>query len=223
MAPPKTSAAEEPFLQRVEVNAVRVKLDYKPKKVDYVGLRSGHTTEFMNFFILDEADMVLRRVILHGISGFTRMSKVLNDTWMPDIKNTQLGDVLAGVAPVRSLVNLGAGMKDLVVVPVREYRKDGRVVRSIQKGATRFAKTTTSELVRLGAKMAVGTQTLLQGAEGMLQNDEDIGEEEDAEGKVVSLYADQPEGVVQGTRWSFLLIYTPMLTSYQVYAALLGA
>lgn len=162
------AAGDIPFLQRVEVNSVRIKLDYKPKKVDYAGLRSGRTTEFMNFFILEEADMILRHCVLYGISGFPRMSQMLNDTWMPDVKNTQLGYVLAGVAPVRSLANLGGGIKDLVAVPMREYKKDGRIVRAVQKGAIKFAKTTTSELVRLGAKVAVGTQNVLQGAEDML-------------------------------------------------------
>lgn len=204
---------EEPFLQRVEINSIPVKLDYKPKYVDYAGLRSGHTTEFMNFFILEEADMVLRRIILHGISGFTRMSKVLNDTWMPDIKRTQLGDVLAGVAPVRSLVNLGKGARDLVVVPVREYRKDGRVVRSLQKGMHGFVRTTAGELVRLGAKVAVGTQALLQSAESSLSVVEGGGgsgaevvefpdsEEFEDEGtghRAVSLYADQPASISAG-------------------------
>lgn len=204
-----------PFLQRVEVNSVRVKLDYKPKKVDYAGLRSGRTTEFMNFFILEEADMVLRHCVLYGISGFPRMSQVLNDTWMPDVKNTQLGDVLAGVAPVRSLANIGGGIKDLVAVPMREYKKDGRIVRAVQKGALKFAKTTTSELVRLGAKVAVGTQNVLQGAEDFLvptpdHDDEYVGSMSDsdddvvlagvAEKKVISLYADQPMTVVQGLR-----------------------
>ncbi|KAF8254138.1 hypothetical protein K440DRAFT_157128 [Wilcoxina mikolae CBS 423.85] len=204
---PAGKQPEEPFLQRVEVNSVRVKLDYKPKYVDYAGLRSGHTTEFMNFFILEEADMVLKHVILHGISGFPRMSKVLNDTWMPDIQKTQLGGVLAGVAPVRSLVNLGKGARDLVVVPVREYRKDGRIVRSLQKGVGGFVRNTAGELVRLGAKVAVGTQALLQNAEGALSGggenymvveieDDDEPESE----RMVSLYADQPEGIVQGLR-----------------------
>ena len=159
----------------------------------------------MNFFILEEADMVLRRVILHGISGFTRMSKVLNDTWMPDIQKTQLGGVLAGVAPVRSLVNLGKGARDLVVVPVREYRKDGRLVRSLQKGVGGFVRNTAGELVRLGAKMAVGTQALLQSAEGALSGQDsysivEFGDEEDMpeSERMVSLYADQPESVLQG-------------------------
>lgn len=166
--PSSTTKPEPPFLQRIEISAIPVKLDYKPKKVDYAGLRSGHTTEFMNFFILDSADMTMRRIILHGISGFDKMGKVLNDAWMPDIKANQLGGVLAGVAPVRSLVNLGTGVRDLVVVPVREYKKDGRIVRSVQKGVNGFVRTTAGELIRLGAKVAVGTQTLLQNAEGAL-------------------------------------------------------
>ncbi|CAZ83457.1 unnamed protein product [Tuber melanosporum] len=218
IAPP-ASPAEIPFLQRVEVNSIRIKLDYKPKKVDYTGLRSGRTTEFMNFFILEEADMVLRHVVLFGISGFPRMGEELNATWMPDIRSHQLGDVLAGVAPVRSLVNLGSGMKDLVVVPMREYQKDGRIVRSLQKGAWRFAKTTTSELVRLGAKVAVGTQNMLQNAEGLFvptilddgtesveylisdsEEEGDMGPNEHGQKKAISLYADQPLTVAQGLR-----------------------
>lgn len=156
---------EIPFIQKVDIRAVKVKLDYKPKKVDYAGLRSGHTTEFMNFFILEEAEMVLNHVKLYGISGFPRLNTMLNGVWMPDIRRNQLGDVLAGLAPVRSIVRLGTGLKDLVVVPVREYKKDGRVMRSLQKGAWQFARTTTSELVKFGAKLAAGTQTILENAE----------------------------------------------------------
>ncbi|KAH0542125.1 hypothetical protein FGG08_003425 [Glutinoglossum americanum] len=227
--PIHASPADVPFLQRVEINAVQVKLDYKPKTVDYAGLRSGHTTEFMNFFILDEADMVLRHVIIYGVSGFDKLSKTLNDVWMPDIKQNQLPGVLAGLAPVRSLVNVGGGVRDLVVVPMREYRKDGRVVRSIQKGALAFAKTTTSELVKLGAKLAIGTQTVLQGAEGFLLNpgqrgdskweDVDIDEEEK---KVISLYADQPVGVRQGLRGAYASLERDLLTARDAIIAVPG-
>jgi autophagy-related protein 2 len=183
----------------------------------------------MNFFILDEADMVLRHVIIYGVSGFDKLSKTLNDIWMPDIKQNQLPGVLAGLAPVRSLVNVGGGVRDLVVVPMREYRKDGRVVRSIQKGALAFAKTTTSELVKLGAKLAIGTQTVLQGAEGFLLNpgqrrdgrweDADIDEEEK---KVISLYADQPVGVRQGLRGAYTSLERDLLTARDAIIAVPG-
>jgi len=193
----------------VEVNSVKVKLDFKPKRVDYAGLRSGHTTEFMNFLILDEADMELRHTIIYGISGFDKLGKCLNDIWMPDIKRNQLPGILAGLAPVRSLVNVGGGFQQLFFVPMYEYKKDGRIVRSISKGAAAFAKTTGTELIKLGAKVAIGVQTVLQGAEDFLgpsEPSQEAGIEEgdtDEENKKISLYANQPVGVFQGLRGGY--------------------
>ncbi|KAJ6016003.1 hypothetical protein N7540_010594 [Penicillium herquei] len=217
-----------PFLQRVEVNSIKVKLDFKPKRVDYAGLRSGRTTEFMNFFILEESDMVLRHAIIYGVSGFDRLGVTLNDIWMPDVKRNQLPGVLAGVAPLRSLVNVGGGVRDLVVVPMREYRKDGRIVRSIQKGALAFAKTTSNELVKLGAKLAIGTQTVLQGAEDLLTSpnapvsaaDDERDDEEEV--KKISLYADQPIGVVQGLRGAFRGLERDLLLARDAVVAVPG-
>lgn len=205
-APTHASEADVPFIQRAEIFDVPVKLDFKPKRVDYAGLRSGHTTEFMNFLILDEARMVLRHTILFGVKGFDRLGQVLNDTWMPDVKRHQLPGILAGLAPVRSIVNVGSGFKDLVEIPIREYKKDGKIVRSLGKGAAAFAKTTGTEMVKLGAKVAVGTQYVLQGAEGLLvkKSDSSAEDEEADEGtKQISLYADQPIGVVQGIRGAY--------------------
>ncbi|KAK8026996.1 ATG C terminal domain-containing protein, partial [Apiospora marii] len=211
--PTHASPADVPFVQRAEVNSIPVKLDFKPKRVDYAGLRSGHTTEFMNFLVLDEARMVMRHTIVYGVSGFDRLGMMLNDIWMPDIKRNQLPGILAGLAPVRSLVNVGSGFKDLIEIPIKEYQRDGKIVRSLGKGAAAFAKTTGTEIVKLGAKMAVGTQYMLQGAEGILAKppeassaregnweDDDFDTEET---KQISLYADQPTGVVQGLRGAY--------------------
>lgn len=207
--PVHASPSDIPFLQRAEVMDIPVKLDFKPKRVDYGGLRSGHTTEFMNFIVLEESRMVLRHVIIYGVAGFDRLGKTLNDIWMPDVRKNQLPGVVAGLAPVRSLVNIGSGFRDLVEIPLREYQKDGRVIRSISKGAVAFAKTTGTELVKLGAKLAVGTQYALQGAEDMLTErgqaegsweDDDLDPEDK---KQISLYADQPTGVLQGIRGGF--------------------
>ncbi|KAL4747211.1 autophagy-related protein 2 [Aspergillus terricola var. indicus] len=228
-AAPSGPSQEPPYLQRSEINAIPVKLDFKPKRVDYAGLRSGRTTEFMNFFILDEADMVLKHVIVYGAKGFDKLGQALNDVWMPDIKNNQLPGVLAGLAPIRSLVNVGSGVKDLVAIPVREYRKDGRIVRSIQKGAFAFAKTTSNELVKLGAKLAIGTQTVLQGAEELLSpptgqatTTEENEIDEDEAAKKISLYADQPVGVVQGLRGGFRGLERDLLLTRDAIIAVPG-
>ncbi len=222
-APTSSSPSNPPFLQRAEINAVQLRLDYKPKKVDYAALRSGRTTEFMNFIVLDRADMVLRRVILYGVSGFDRLGLMLNSIWSPDVKRNQLSGVLAGLAPVRPLVDVTSGVRDLIAVPIREYRKDGRIVRSIQKGAFAFAKTTTTELVNLGAKMAIGTQQILQNTEELLVAREKQGEAEDEEErKQISLYADQPIGIKQGLRTAYASLERDLLIARDAIVAVPG-
>ncbi|KAK5692749.1 autophagy-related protein 2, partial [Elasticomyces elasticus] len=236
--------AEQPFIQRLEVDTVDLCLDYKPKRIDYGGLRSGHTNELMNMITLDGANIRLRHAIVYGIRGFEPLHKTLNDIWMPDVKRNQLPTVLAGLAPVRGLVNIGSGMRDVVAIPIREYRKDGRIVRSIQKGALHFGKTTTSELARLGAKLAIGTQNVLQGAEGLLSpssaspssrpglgrrissdqtwHDVASGEEEEHEQRAISAYANQPIGVLSGLRSARLHLEHDLLTARDALIAVQG-
>ncbi|KAK1756871.1 autophagy-related protein 2 [Echria macrotheca] len=208
------SPSDVPFIQRAEVNDIPVKLDFKPHRVDYAGLRSGHTTEFMNFMILEEATLTLKHVILYGVSGFDRLGEQLNSLWTDNVKKTQLPGILAGLAPVRPFINAGSGFRELIEIPIREYRKDGRIVRSIGKGAAAFAKTTGTEMVKLGAKLAVGTQHALQGAEGLLVSNpygegtssgagDDWEEGDDEPKKQISLYADQPLGIIQGMRGAY--------------------
>jgi len=223
-APVPQTPSNPPFLQRVEVNPIQVRLDFKPKRVDYAGLRSGRTTEFMNFFVLDRADMVLRRVILYGVSGFDRLGIMLNNIWTPDVKRNQLPGVLAGLAPIRPLVDVSSGVRDLIAVPIREYRKDGRIVRSIQKGALAFAKTTTTELVNLGAKLAIGTQQVLQTAEELLApgTQQDDGDTDDETRKHISLYADQPLGIVQGLRTAYASLERDLLLARDAIVAVPG-
>lgn len=237
-----SSPNDQPFLQRVEVDTVDMRLDYKPKRVDYGGIRSGHYTEFKNFVILDGANIKLKHAIIYGIKGFEPLHQTLNDVWMPDIKRNQLPTVLAGLAPMRSLVNIGSGVRDVVAIPVREYKKDGRIVRSIQKGAMHFGKTTTSELARLGAKVAMGTQTLLTGAEGMLspasasprsgsgrrvaseqgRHEGAASDEESPEKRAISAYANQPLGVFSGLRSARRQLELDLLTAKDALIAVQG-
>lgn len=213
----KDAPGEQPFIQRLEVRTVKLKLDYKPKKVDYAGLRSGHTTEFMNFLILDSADITLRRCIVYGISGFDKVHKTLNDIWMPDVKSNQIPRIVTGLAFAAPVANVGKAIAGVVTVPISEYKKDGRIFRSVQKGAVEFARNTSTELFRLGGKVSIGTQAIIQTAEGILspvspsagpshaQQDDTTwhdlpspGSPSAVEPRVHSNYADQPIGVRAG-------------------------
>lgn len=237
------------WTEQAEVFPVDLKLDYKPRRVDYRALRDGRTIELMNFFHFDGAEMTLRHITLTGvctgryciasplnillqITGWAKVFDLLNDLWTPDVKATQLVDVISGVAPIRSVVNVGSGVADLVLLPIAQYRKDGRVVRGLQKGTKAFVKSTAMEAIKLGARLATGTQVILEQAENVLGGQfkdpvtaetvlipstfEDMGEE-DAD--LISRYADQPTNVKEGVQFAYQSLRTHMNSAAQTILA----
>lgn len=238
------------WTEQAEVFPVDLKLDYKPRRVDYRALRDGRTIELMNFFHFDGAEMTLRHITLTGvrtgryriagplntplqITGWAKVFDLLNDLWTPDVKATQLVDVISGVAPIRSVVNVGSGVADLVLLPIAQYRKDGRVVRGLQKGTKAFVKSTAMEAIKLGARLATGTQVILEQAENVLGGQfkdpvtaetvpipsttfEDL-DEEDAD--LISRYADQPTNVKEGVQFAYESLRTHMNSAAQTILA----
>jgi len=222
-SPIESEPKTETYLQRAEVYPVVLKLDYKPRRVDYRALREGRTIELMNFFHFDGAEMTLRHLTLLGVAGWPRFFDMLNDLWTPDVKATQLADVVSGVSPIRSVVNVGSGVADLVLLPIAQYRKDGRVVRGLQKGTKAFVRSTAMEAVKLGAQLATGTQVILEQAENVLGSNfnetilaetlprlsddamdrsfHSTSEEETAD--PISRYAEQPVNIQEGIQSAY--------------------
>lgn len=213
--PPTTGPPEpDPYFQLAEVFPVDISLDYKPRRVDYRALKEGRTIELMNFFHFDNAEMTLRHITLYGVTGWPRLFDLLNDIWTPDVKATQLVDVISGVAPIRSVVNVGSGVADLVLLPIAQYKKDGRVLRGVQKGTTSFLKSTAMEAIKLGARLATGTQVILEQAENVLGTKDsvttealqpspgfgvrDLGVDDEDTKELISKYAEQPQNVREG-------------------------
>jgi autophagy-related protein 2 len=60
-------STESSSIEFAEIFPVDIKLDYKPRRVDYRALREGRTIELMNFFHFDGAEMTLRHITLHGV------------------------------------------------------------------------------------------------------------------------------------------------------------
>jgi len=201
---------------------VDIKLDYKPRRVDYRALREGKTIELMNFFHFDGAEMTLRHLTLYGITGWPRLFDMLNDLWTPDVKATQMVDIISGLSPIRSVVNVGSGVADLVLLPIAQYKKDGRVIRGMQKGTSAFVKSTAMEAIKLGAQLATGTQVILEQAETVLgaqfgeqltaealqiPTDDEFGEMGEVLGDqdqdLISRYAEQPSDIKEGIQSAY--------------------
>ncbi|KAJ3517183.1 hypothetical protein NLJ89_g671 [Agrocybe chaxingu] len=227
----------EAYIQLAEIFPIDLKLDYKPRRVDYRALKEGRTIELMNFFHFDGAEMTLRHITLAGVTGWGKMFEMLNDLWTPDVKATQLVEVISGVAPIRSMVNVGSGVADLVLLPIAQYKKDGRIVRGVQKGATAFVKSTAIEAVKMGAKLATGTQVILEQAEGILGGQfmapittetvqvlsgDDLtfeNEEEDEGADLISRYAQQPVDIKEGMQSAYRSLQRNLSSAAQTILA----
>jgi autophagy-related protein 2 len=135
------------------------------------------------------------------------------------VKAHQLSDIIAGVDPIRSVVKVGTGVADLVLLPIAAYQKDKRVMKGIRRGAKSFMKSTALETVMLGARLATGTQVILEGAENVLgaegwngdllaetvsnpsSSATSLGTGETA--GLISRYADQPLSVKEGLQSAY--------------------
>ncbi|KAF8004573.1 hypothetical protein HF325_000030 [Metschnikowia pulcherrima] len=153
------------YVQKLTIEPIRVKFDYKPKSIDFAGIRSGNNAELANFFILDGSDLRLKKAVIYGAHGFPKVGRALGQVYGPYIQKHQLSGLLAGLAPIKSIINVGNGVRDLVTIPVKEYKRDGRLLHGLQKGSLSFAKVTTNELLRLGVKLASGAQVVLENLE----------------------------------------------------------
>uniref|UniRef100_A0A8H7Y1H7 Autophagy-related protein 2 n=1 Tax=Psilocybe cubensis TaxID=181762 RepID=A0A8H7Y1H7_PSICU len=227
----------EAYIQLAEIFPIDLKLDYKPRRVDYRALKEGRTIELMNFFHFDGAEMTLRHITLTGVTGWPKLFEMLNDLWTPDVKATQLVEVISGVAPIRSMVNVGSGVADLILLPIAQYKKDGRIVRGMQKGATAFVKSTAVEAIRMGAKLATGTQVVLEQAEGVLGGQFDTSitaeplqvptgdefnyenEEEEVPSDLISKYAYQRTDLREGVQSAYKSLQRNLSSAAQTILA----
>ena len=103
---------------------------------------------------------------------------------------------------MRSLIRVGEGVANLILLPIEQYQKDGRVVKGLQRGGKSFAKTTTLEAIKITSRLATGTQVILEKAEAALrggstvpveviENDGDVRQSQ-------SRYANQPSSAREG-------------------------
>ena len=149
---------------------------------------------------------------------------MLQDIWTPDVKANQLADVISGVSPIRSMVNVGSGVADLILLPIEQYRKDGRVARGLQQGGKSFVRSTGLEMMKLGARLATGTQVVLERAEGALGNKVAdsvvaIDEQDSDEEHLQSRYRAQPSDVREGVKAAYRSLANNMNSGAQTILA----
>ncbi|XP_040831039.1 autophagy-related protein 2 homolog B isoform X2 [Ochotona curzoniae] len=146
---------------------VPIRLDYHGK---HVSMDQGTLAGILiGLAQLNSSELKLKRLFYrHGLLGVDKLFSYALTEWLNDIKKNQLPGVLGGVGPMHSLVQLVQGLKDLVWLPIEQYRKDGRIVRGFQRGAASFGTSTAMAALELTNRMVQTIQAAAETAYDMV-------------------------------------------------------
>uniref|UniRef100_A0A8C6ZD31 Autophagy related 2B n=1 Tax=Nothoprocta perdicaria TaxID=30464 RepID=A0A8C6ZD31_NOTPE len=136
---------------------VPIRLDYHGKHVSMDQVLNNS----INFFFLCLS-------LYFSLLGVDKLFSYAIGEWINDIKKNQLPGILGGVGPMHSLVQLVQGLKDLVWLPIEQYRKDGRIVRGFQRGAASFGTSTAMAALELTNRMVQTIQAAAETAYDMV-------------------------------------------------------
>lgn len=146
---------------------VPIRLDYHGK---HVSMDQGTLAGILiGLAQLNCSELKLKRLFYrHGLLGVDKLFSYAITEWLTDIKKNQLPGILGGVGPMHSLVQLVQGLKDLVWLPIEQYRKDGRIVRGFQRGAASFGTSTAMAALELTNRMVQTIQAAAETAYDMV-------------------------------------------------------
>ncbi|XP_029021444.1 autophagy-related protein 2 homolog A [Betta splendens] len=108
---------------------------------------------------LNCSELKLKRLCCrHGLLGVDKVIQFAVTEWLTDIRKNQLPGILGGVGPMHSVVQLFHGVRDLFWLPIEQYRKDGRIIRGLQRGAASFGTSTASAALELSNRLVQAIQ-----------------------------------------------------------------
>ncbi|KAM8940476.1 autophagy-related protein 2 homolog A isoform 2-T2 [Pelodytes ibericus] len=155
-----SSSSDQPiyFREFRFTSEVPIWLDYQGKHVttEQVGTFAGL---LIGLAQLNCSELKLKRLYCrHGLLGADKVFSYALNEWLTDIRKNQLPGILGGVGPMHSVVQLFHGVRDLFWLPIEQYRKDGRIIRGLQRGAASFGTSTASAALELSNRLVQAIQ-----------------------------------------------------------------
>nr|XP_046178953.1 autophagy-related protein 2 homolog A-like [Oncorhynchus gorbuscha] len=154
-----TSSTDQPiyFREFRFTSEVPIWLDYQGKHVvieqgTFAGILIGLAQ-------LNCSELKLKRLCCrNGLLGVDKVIQYAVTEWLTDIRKNQLPGILGGLGPMHSVVQLFHGVRDLFWMPIEQYRRDGRIIRGLQRGAASFGTSTASAALELSNRLVQAIQ-----------------------------------------------------------------
>ena len=132
-------------------------MNYEPGTLDVQALKSGDYLQLLNLFPLDGLELTLKEFRVRGggpgtgtglgpdggglygapglggggLYGAPAVLERAVEAWVRDIYANQMHRVVSGAAPFKGLSNIGAGLQDLLLIPVKVGRFSDSIIITI--------------------------------------------------------------------------------------------
>jgi autophagy-related protein 2 len=152
--PPHLHAVPPPLLTMFRVRAFKLKVDYRPQKLDTRALRNGAVVELINLSPLDGMVLTLKDVEVENQEGFGAVVAFLARRWVQDICSTQLLKFVTKSRPLEPITEVSGAAVDMVVLPWDAFRNGESIQKALKAGAKSLSKTLVYEFFSLSSRAA---------------------------------------------------------------------
>jgi len=152
------------FFQTFHIKPCKLKVNYTPVKLNAASLRAGSYAELLNLFPLENIELLLQPLTLTNLTGWGGAIGETLRSWMGDIVSTQVHKVLQGAPGVNSISQIGSGAYDLIMMPVKQYRRERKIGRGLKKGTSRFVSVVALETLNTTHRATRAVANLLNRA-----------------------------------------------------------
>ena len=141
------------FFHSFKMRPSKLKVDYRPERLDTTALRDGSYVELVNLLPLEEMVLTLKPVEIRNLTGWGSVFGEIARCWIEDICATQMHKFLTKSRPFQPFSSVGSASKDLVMIPLQEYKQDGNIIKGIRDSTSALAGTVAYEALNTSAKV----------------------------------------------------------------------
>jgi len=152
--PPGLHSIPPPLFSKFRVKPLKLKVDYKPQKLDSRALRDGSVVELVNLSPIDGMVLTLQQVEVKNEVGFGGAMSIVVGGWVRYICATQLYKFVTNMRPFEPITGVSGTAVDMVVLPWEAFRNGESIQRALRSGARSFSKAVAYEFLTITSRAA---------------------------------------------------------------------
>jgi len=148
------------FVELCDVRPLYLRVDYLVTLASFSSLYAFGATpssrQLLHLIPVSDVRITLGRLRLRGLTSWAALEAAVAEEWQPQLL-AQLHRYVAGVTPLRSMVNVARGLRELLLAPLRPSP-----IRGLRHGGDALARSLLEEGLGLTSRVLSFLQLLLE-------------------------------------------------------------